>query len=122
MLAITLFWIVAFGVMIYFMIKEWKGLSRATRAKVSPSTAASPRSTICARDDTMSTPPRSPDRPTRSFPPQNLKLRTVIIPGRGTVQVVAKPAPPGDPEYVPPTVSQGPRRKRMVDGEFELPR
>ena len=48
MLAITLFWIVAFGVMIYFMIKEWKGLSRATRAKVSPSTAASPRSTICA--------------------------------------------------------------------------
>ena len=50
MLAITLFWIVAFGVMIYFMIKEWKGLSRATRAKVSPSTAASPRSTICARD------------------------------------------------------------------------
>ena len=33
MLAITLFWIVAFGVMIYFMIKEWKGLSRATRAK-----------------------------------------------------------------------------------------
>ncbi|ACO70361.1 predicted protein [Micromonas commoda] len=85
MLAITLFWIVAFGVMIYFMIKEWKGLSRATRAK-------------------------------------NLKLRTVIIPGRGTVQVVAKPAPPGDPEYVPPTVSQGPRRKRMVDGELELPR
>mmetsp|Transcript_5513 Transcript_5513/g.22542 ORF Transcript_5513/g.22542 Transcript_5513/m.22542 type:complete len:123 (+) Transcript_5513:843-1211(+) len=122
MLAITLFWIVAFGVMIYFMIKEWKGLSRATRAKVSPSTAASPRSTICARDDPMSTPPRSLDRPFRSFPPQNLKLRTVIIPGRGTVQVVAKPAPPGDPEHVPPTVSQGPRRKRMVDGELELPR
>ena len=41
MLAITLFWIVAFGVMIYFMIKEWKGLSRATRAKVSPSTRSS---------------------------------------------------------------------------------
>ena len=70
----------------------------------------------------MSTPPRSLDRPFRSFPPQNLKLRTVIIPGKGAVQVVAKPAPPGDPEYVPPTVSQGPRRKRMVDGELELPR
>ena len=34
MLAITIFWIVAFSVMIYFMIKEWNSLSRATRAKV----------------------------------------------------------------------------------------
>mmetsp|Transcript_99 Transcript_99/g.486 ORF Transcript_99/g.486 Transcript_99/m.486 type:complete len:87 (+) Transcript_99:147-407(+) len=86
MLAITVFWIVAFSVMIYFMIKEWNSLSRATRAK-------------------------------------NLKLRTVIIPGRGAVQIVAKPAPPGDPEYVHPAVSsQGPKggRKRMVEGELPM--
>ena len=34
MLVITVFWIVAFSVMIYFMLKEWNSLSRATRAKV----------------------------------------------------------------------------------------
>ncbi len=39
MLAITVFWIVAFSVMIYFMIKEWNSLSRATRAKVRTRTA-----------------------------------------------------------------------------------
>lgn len=73
MLAITLFWIVAFGVMIYFMIKEWKGLSRATRAKVSPSTAASTRSTICARDDPM----RCQHRPAPLTAPPDPSLRRI---------------------------------------------
>ena len=123
MLAITVFWIVAFSVMIYFMIKEWNSLSRATRAKVRTRTAVqldpdarSPRSR------SMSTKP-TPHVPYFSFPRQNLKLRTVIIPGRGAVQIVAKPAPPGDPEYVHPAVSsQGPKggRKRMVEGELPM--
>ena len=123
MLAITVFCIVAFSVMIYFMIKEWNSLSRATRAKVRTRTAVqldpdarSPRSDPCHQNPHLTV-------PSFSFPRQNLKLRTVIIPGRGAVQIVAKPAPPGDPEYVHPAVSsQGPKggRKRMVEGELPM--